>query len=187
MEPALSSLIDSAERGERPQAEALFATLYSELHRLASRQLAQNAGVSLGASSLLHEAYLDMSQRAGTTFPDRGRFMAYAARVMRGLIIDHARHRRTRKRGAQFEIMGLDLDQLESAVDSAELERLGAAVEELATVEPALAQIVDLKYFCGFSFLEIAAMLGVTDRTVQRHWAKARIFLHRSIHSTDFV
>jgi RNA polymerase sigma factor (TIGR02999 family) len=167
--------------GEHRAAGPLFATLYSELHRLARRQLERNSGVSLGASSLLHEAYLDMSQREGAAFPDRARFMAYAARVMRSLIIDHARSRRTRKRGGAVEIAGLELDELQAAADSGELERIGAALEELANVEPILAQVVDLKYFCGFSFAEIAAMLGIAERTVQRHWAKARIYLQRSL------
>src|SRR6187399_226887 len=165
------------ESGEARAAGPLFATLYSELHRLARRQLERNSGVSLGASSLLHEAYLDMSQREGAAFPDRARFMAYAARVMRSLIIDHARSRRTHKRGGVVEIAGLELDELQAAADSGELEQIGAVLEELAGVEPILAQVVDLKYFCGFSFCEIAAMLGIAERTVQRHWAKARIYL----------
>jgi RNA polymerase sigma factor (TIGR02999 family) len=168
-----------------PEAEALFATLYSELHRLARRQLEKNSGVSLGASSLLHEAYLDMSQREGTEFPDRARFMAYAARVMRSLIIDHARSRRTLKRGAAVVVTGLELDELEGAADSGELDRIGAALDELAAVEPVLAQVVDLKYFCGFSFGEIAAMQGIAERTVQRHWMKARIYLQHTLRETQ--
>ena len=90
MEPTISSLIASAEGGDRSAADALFAALYSELHRLARRQLAKSApGLTLGTTTLLHEAYLQVAQREGTVFPDRGRFMAYAARVMRGLIIDY--------------------------------------------------------------------------------------------------
>src|SRR5262249_34874583 len=82
----IGSLIASAERGDHSAADALFAALYSELHRLAGRQLASGgAGLSLGTTTLLHEAYLNMSQREGTSFPDRARFMAYAAKVMRRL------------------------------------------------------------------------------------------------------
>ncbi len=171
--------------GERLAVESLFATLYTELRRLARRQLDNHLGVSLGASSLLHEAYLDMSQREGAAFPDRAHFMAYAARVMRSLIIDHARARRTHKRGGALEISGLELDALEPAGADFDLERLGAGLDELATLEPALAQVVDLKYFCGFSFAEIAALQGVTERTVQRHWAKARIYLHRTLRDSS--
>jgi RNA polymerase sigma factor (TIGR02999 family) len=178
----LQSLIASAEQGDRPATEALFAALYSELHRLARRELARSgAQVSLSATTLLHEAYLDISGREGSMFPDRARFMGYAARVMRGLIIDYARTRQAAKRGGRFEITSLGTDIGESNAESAELERIGEALDELAGVDPDLAQIVDLKFFCGFSFVEIAAMRGVSERTVQRGWEKARLYLHGAI------
>ena len=92
MDAALSTLIASAEQGNRPAADLLFSTLYDELHRMARRELAKRgAGMTLGATTLLHEAYLDISGRERAAFPDRNRFMAYASRVMRGLIIDYAR------------------------------------------------------------------------------------------------
>jgi RNA polymerase sigma factor (TIGR02999 family) len=107
--------------------------------------------------------------------------MGYAARVMRGLIIDHARSRQAQKRGGQFEITTLGTE-VENAVDGEEkLERISGALDELAKAEPALAEVVDLKFFCGFSFQEIATMRDVSERTVQRQWEKARIYLHRSI------
>ncbi len=175
----ISSLIDSAEGGDQSAADALFAALYSELHRLARRSLAgSGSDLTLGTTTLLHEAYLDMAHREGTVFPDRGRFMGYAARVMRGLIIDHARGRKAYKRGGQFAITSIPQDVAEPAADHQELARIGAALEALARVDPPLAQLVDLKFFCGFSFIEIAAMRGTTERTVQRHWEKARIYLH---------
>jgi RNA polymerase sigma factor (TIGR02999 family) len=106
---AISSLMVAAERGDRPAAEALFAALYSELHRLAKRELARHGvPVRLSATTLLHEAYLDMAARDGPSFPDRARFMGYAARVMRGLVIDHARERHAQKRGGLFELTSLD-------------------------------------------------------------------------------
>ena len=182
MSSAISSLIVAAEQGDGQAAEALFAALYAELHRLAKRQLArQGLQVSLGATTLLHEAYLDMAARDGPSFPDQARFMGYAARVMRGLIIDHARERHAQKRGGLFEITSLDTDAMENAVDHRELVRISETLDELGKVEPALAEIVDLKFFCGFSFAEIAAMQDVSERTVQRSWEKARIYLHQKI------
>jgi RNA polymerase sigma factor (TIGR02999 family) len=179
---AISSLIVAAEQGDGQAAEALFAALYAELHRLAKRQLArQGLQVSLGATTLLHEAYLDMAARNGPSFPDQARFMGYAARVMRGLIIDHARERHAQKRGGLFEITSLDTDAMENAVDHKELVQISEILDELGKVEPALAAIVDLKFFCGFSFAEIAAMQDVSERTVQRSWEKARIYLHQKI------
>jgi RNA polymerase sigma factor (TIGR02999 family) len=160
----------------------LFAALYSELHRLAKRELARHDfHVGLGATTLLHEAYLDMAAREGPSFPDQARFMGYAARVMRGLIIDHARERHAQKRGGLFEITSLDTKAMENPVDHRELLRISGTLDELGKVEPALAEIVDLKFFCGFSFAEIAAMQNVSERTVQRNWEKARIYLHRQI------
>lgn len=182
MGSAISSLMVAAERGDRPAAEALFAALYSELHRLAKRELARpGVPVSLSATTLLHEAYLDMAARDGTSFPDRARFMGYAARVMRGLVIDHARERHAQKRGGLFELTSLDTEGMDNAVDHRELVQIGEALDELVKVEPALAEVVDLKFFCGFSFAEIASMRGVSERTAQRNWEKARIYLHRKI------
>jgi RNA polymerase sigma factor (TIGR02999 family) len=175
--PPISTLIASAEGGSREAADALFSALYSELHRLARRQLARGAS-TLGTTTLLHEAYLDMAGRESVVFPDRARFMAYAARVMRGLIIDYARNRKAHKRGGEFEITSMGAEVADPAADDKELGRISDAVEELATVDPLLAQIVDLKFFCGFSFAEIAAMRSLSERTVQRHWEKARIYLH---------
>jgi RNA polymerase sigma factor (TIGR02999 family) len=178
----ISSLIVAAERGDRPAGDALFAALYSELHRLAKRELGQHGlQASLSATTLLHEAYLDMAERDGPSFPDRARFMGYAARVMRGLIIDHARERHAQKRGGLFEITSFDTEAMENAVDHRELVRISEALDELGKVEPSLGEIIDLKFFCGFSLAEIAAMRDVSERTVQRNWEKARIYLHRKI------
>lgn len=180
MESTLSSLIEAAQRGG-PAADALFTSLYSELHRLARRELARRGGaVNLSATTLLHEAYIEMAAKDGAAFPDRGRFMGYAARVMRGLIIDHARSRRAQKRGGRFEITSVGVD-LEDPVDDRELTRISEALDELAKADASLEEIVDLKFFCGFTFAEIASMKGISERTAQRQWEKARIYLHLKI------
>jgi RNA polymerase sigma factor (TIGR02999 family) len=168
---------------EDPAAsERMFATLYGELHRLARRELShRGSNITLGATTLLHEAYLDMSARDGMVFPDRARFMAYAARAMRGLIIDYARRRYAQKRGGLFELTSLQTTVADRLTDAKELQQISDALDALATVDPALAEVVDLKFFCGFSFTEIAAMRGVSERTVQRHWEKARLYLYGSI------
>ena len=178
----ISSLILSTESGDRSAADTLFATLYSELHRLAKGQLARNGpSVTLSATTLLHEAYLDISGREAASFPDEGRFMAYAAKVMRGLIIDYARSRSAQKRGGGFEITSLGDAAADVVADASELAGISAALDHLASVDAPLAEIVDLKFFCGFSFAEIASMRNVSERTVQRRWEKARIYLHREI------
>jgi RNA polymerase sigma factor (TIGR02999 family) len=166
-------------------AEALFSTLYRELHRMARRELARRGrNMTLGATTLLHEAYLGMSARAGMAFPDQARFMAYAARTMRGLIIDHVRRRYAHKRGGLFEITPLNTTIADRLASADDLQQISDVLDQLEAVEPALAEVVDLKFFCGFSFAEIAAMRGVSERTVQRHWEKARLFLHHAISSS---
>ena len=182
MGSTISSLIGAAESGDSAAADTLFSTLYSELHRLAKRELARHGSPpSLSVTTLLHEAYLDMAAREGHHFPDRARFMGYAARVMRGLIIDHARSRNAIKRGGEFEITSLKTDVVENSVNAKELSSISDALDQLAKMEPRLVEIVDLKFFCGFSFEEIGALRGVSERTVQRMWEKARIYLHRSL------
>ncbi len=175
----ISALIASAEEGDRSAEDRLFSALYDELHRMAERQLARE-GVTLGPTTLIHEAYLDMAGRE-TAFPDRARFMGYAARVMRNLIIDYARRRRARKRGGGIEITTFDEESAGEALAPGELEEIHAALERLAAVDASLAEVVDLKFFCGLSFTEIAALREVSERTIQRRWEKARIYLHRSI------
>jgi len=100
---------------------------------------------------------------------------------MRGLIIDYARNRHAQKRGGGFEITTLDTDIADKVADPVQLTRVGDAIDALEQVDAALAQLVDLKFFCGFSFAEIAALRGVSERTVQRDWEKARIYLHRAL------
>jgi RNA polymerase sigma factor (TIGR02999 family) len=149
---------------------------------MAKRQLVRHGWtMTLSATTLLRQTYIDLAERNGASFPDSSRFLAYAARVMRGLIIDYARHRRVQKRGGKFEITLLETDAADTYVDDRELLLIGETLDELATFGASLAGIVDLKFFCGFSFAEIAAMRKVSERTVQRSWEKARLYLHRSI------
>ena len=180
MRPTTSRGLSAPVNGENQ--DALFSTLYSELHRLAKRQLAKQwSPDAFGVTTLLHEAYLNMADRNGASFQGQSQFMGYAARVMRGLIIDQIRTRNASKRGGGFEITSLTLDAAENPPDARDLSLISDALEELAEIEPDLATLVDLKFFCGFSFAEIAAMQGLSERTVQRRWEKARIYLHRSI------
>ena len=180
----IEELIRDADRDGNVATDELFSVLYRELHRLAEHHVRRGgSSLTLGATTLLHEAYLGIAGRETVSFKDQPRFLAYASRAMRGLVIDYARRRRARKRGRQLEIT-LDGDELpaDDAMRTArELEELGDALDELATVDPSLAELVDLHFFCGFPFTEIAALRGVSDRTVQRDWRKARLLLHRTL------
>ena len=180
-----TAAMPSAAPDEHAGAETLFGTLYAELHRLARREVHRRGAVGrLGVTTLLHEAYLSISGKDEAIFVDHARFMGYAARVMRGLIIDDVRRWRSDKRGGQFAITPLLTEHADSVMHPHALIVISEALDDLAAVEPALAEIVDLKFFCGFSFAEIAAMRGVSERTVQRNWEKARLYLHHVIAST---
>jgi RNA polymerase sigma factor (TIGR02999 family) len=177
---SLEQLIRSADAGDAKAREQLFAALYDELRKIAQRELRRRGqSLTLGATTLLHEAYLNISDRESVAFGDRSRFLAYASKAMRGLVIDYARARQAQKRGGAFEITSLPTEVPEHAVDHSELEKIGEAVDTLAGLDPTLAQVVDLKFFCGYSFVDIAAIRNVSERTVQRDWEKARIVLHR--------
>jgi RNA polymerase sigma factor (TIGR02999 family) len=178
---AIARLVARADAGDASARKALFAALYDELHRLAQAHIRRTHGsLTLGATTLLHEAYLDIAERDPLAFPDRNRFLGYASKAMRGLIVDYVRHRSARKRGGDLTFTSMP-DDAASAEPAVDLERLDAALKELASLDPALAELVDLKFFCGFSFTEIAAMRGVSDRTIQRDWAKARALLHGAL------
>lgn len=188
MELELEALIRRADQADRNAADKLFGILYQELHRLAERHLRRGgASLSLGTTTLLHEAYLNIAGREAVASADRPRFLGYASRAMRGLVIDYARNRRAKKRGREFQITLADDEPLSSETlrKAAELEQLGDALDELANLEPALAELVDLHFFCGFSFVEIAVLREVSERTVQRDWRKARILLYRTLLHDD--
>ena len=157
-----------------------FAALYNDLRQLAERQLRCNAGAPISPTTLLHEAYIDMSGK-DAVFPDRERFIGYAARVMRGLIIDMVRERRALKRGAAFHITQIPTELGASEGSEVALTRLSDALDELATHDARLAEVVDLKYFCGYTFEDIAAQRGTSKKTVQRDWEKARVILFRQL------
>jgi RNA polymerase sigma factor (TIGR02999 family) len=166
----------SSEQSAPSPNSVQFAALYNDLRMLAVRQLRHNSGAPVSPTTLLHEAYLGMSER-DAVFPDRERFIGYAARVMRGLIIDLVRERRALKRGAGFHITQLSTEIVEPPTDEVALVKLSEALDELAVHDPRLAEVVDLKYFCGYTFEDIAAQCGTSKRTVQRDWEKARVIL----------
>jgi RNA polymerase sigma factor (TIGR02999 family) len=178
----LATIVRRADTGDAAAKDILFAALYDELHRLAERHLRRSSSqLTMCATTLLHEAYLNLSSRERVAFPDRFRFLKYASRAMRGLIIDYVRAKRAEKRGGEITFVNVPEEAVRAPGADSSLERLGQALDELARLDPELAELVDLKFFCGFSFAEIAALREVSERTVQRDWAKARVLLHDAL------
>jgi RNA polymerase sigma factor (TIGR02999 family) len=181
MESELAMSLDQRpDAAEAVTSSQLFVSLYGELRQLAERQLRRNAGAPVSPTTLLHEAYLGMRGR-DAVFPDRERFIGYAARVMRGLIIDFVRERRALKRGGDFHFTQLPTQVPEPNKEEADLSRLSEALDELAARDAKLAELVDLKYFCGYTYDEIAAQRGTSIRTVKRDWEKARALLFHQL------
>lgn len=183
-DPPIAELIVAADAGDPVKAGELFAALYRELHGIAERELRRRGrDLTLSPTTLLHEAYLELAARDGVRFPDKERFLAYASRVMRGLLIDYVRRRRAVKRGGEFQLTRLEEGALAAVPDAEPLERLSGALDTLERVDARLANVVDLHFFCGFSLVDIAQLRGVSDRTVQSDWRKARLLLQREMES----
>jgi RNA polymerase sigma factor (TIGR02999 family) len=161
--------------------DALFAKLYADLCRLARREVHRNAGADMSPGTLVHEVWLDVRRSTSLAFAHPGQFLAYASRVMRGLVIDRVRRRQAQKRGGGLVLTTLDTQEAERLPAPESLEEIQLALDELAAVAPDLAQVVDLKFFCGFTNEEVATLQGVSERTVQRQWEKARTLLYCSL------
>lgn len=189
MERDFTRLLEAAHVSGGDAPPELFAALYRELRQLAERQLRGGRGSAarLGTTTLLHEAYLNVTARDGIVFPDRARFLGYAARAMRGIVVDHARRIAALKRGGDAREVTLveAHEPTTAAVTSGgcELESLSDALEELSRLEPRLAELVDLHFFCGYSFKEIAELRDVSERTVHRDFRKARLLLQHALTS----
>lgn len=172
---------DDAARGP------LLELIYGQLTRIATRHLAdEHHERELEPHALVHEAWLRMAELERISWQDRTHFVAMAARVMRQVLIDAARKRNAQKRdgGIQVTLSGL-VDQ--QGAPTTDLLSLYAALEQLAEIDPARAQLVELRYFGGLTIEETAEVLGSSPATVKRHWEVARGWLYRSLGGTGEV
>lgn len=166
-----------------PSLDHLLPDVYRELCAVAHRQLATAPpGGSLVTSELVHEVYLRLAARPDAPH-DRGHFFALASVAMRHILVDRAKARTAIKRGGPHRPITLDEDMIAVADQADALLELDAAISALAETAPRLAEVVQLRFFGGMSEAEIAGALGLTERTVQRDWAKARMLLHQTLAS----
>lgn len=175
----VASLLERARNNDRNAIDALFELLYDDLRRIAHSRLAGSGHQTLlNTSALVHEAYLRFQQADRITLKDREHFLAYAARTLRSVVVDFVRKRGAERRGGDAIHVTLDTDVADNLVASDdEILEVHEALDELAEVEPRLVRVVEMRYFAGLTETEIAAALGVTDRTVRRDWEKARVLL----------
>jgi RNA polymerase sigma factor (TIGR02999 family) len=181
VEGEVSKLTPRVDKADGSGADRMFAVLYDDLHRIAERELCRNSGATLSPTTLLHETFLNASVRDFAELGDRRRFMGYASRAMRGLIIDYFRRGSALKRGGEFEFVPLPEELHDTVSSDIGIDGLREALDALASMDARLAECVDLKFFCGFSFVDIAHLWGVSERTVQRDWERARLLLNRLI------
>jgi RNA polymerase sigma factor (TIGR02999 family) len=163
-----------------PAVQALFPALYQELRRLARSRLSGGGRHTLlDTASLVHEAFLRMQRDGGVALNDREHFMAYAAATMRSVVIDFVRKRSADRRGGDAQHITLDTRAAEEigAASDDEILDVHRALETLAQVDARLVRVVEMRYFAGLTNDEIAAALGITDRTVRRDWERARLLL----------
>ncbi|HSN31732.1 MAG TPA: sigma-70 family RNA polymerase sigma factor [Ideonella sp.] len=179
MEP--SSALGAADALDTPRdASSWFTLLYRELLRVARGEVFRHQALALGARTLLHEAWLRIAP-LDLSFATRAELVAYSARVMRSIVVDHIRATRSLKRGREVEVIAYaTLSELREMPADESL-RIDEAVGALADVDPRLAELVELKFFAGLNFAEIAALREQSERTVQRDWSKARLLLRQWI------
>jgi len=175
----LSALIQRVHAGEEGARDRLFAAAYPDLRELARSRLYHGGrGTDLGTPALVHETFLRFVRGGELRATERRAFFAYAASVMRSVIVDTVRERLAQRRGGELQRTTLDtefVDLLPSGED--EVMQVHEALQALAEAEPRLAQVVEMRYFGGWTEAEIGDALGITERTVRRDWEKARLLL----------
>ena len=175
----LTVLLAAARQGDQEAAGAAFSLRYDDLRRLARSRLRQHQTITLlDTTALVHESYLKLVGAQGLPVEDRHHFFAYAARVMRSVIVDFARARLAERRGGEAVHVALDTEIYDRiAAPETDVLRVHEALEVLAQADPTLAQLVEMRYFGGLSVAEVAEVLSLSERTVRRHWEKARLLL----------
>ncbi len=179
----LTDLIRRAQSGDQTAVRAIFDETYQDLRQLARIRLSRGGrGTMLDTTALVHESYLRFANAGTLRLEDRDHFMRYASHVMRSVIVDIARANKTARRGGDAPHVTLNTalgDGAGSGED--EIIRVHEALEELAALDARLVSVVEMRYFAGMSEVEMAAVLGVTDRTVRRDWEKARLLLAQAL------
>lgn len=163
--------------GESQRQDAVFPLVYAALRDIARAQRRRERGGALTTTALVHETWLDLAGRDPRQWPDRAHFYAYAGRAMRSILIDEARRRQSQKRGGEAELEPLE-ENLPMPTDlAADLLALDAALTRLGTLDGALVQVVELRYFAGLTVPHVAETMGIAPRSVDRMWQKARVLL----------
>ncbi len=181
----VTELLAALQAGDPQSSEALLPLVYAELRRLAAaKMLQEQPGQTLQATALVHEAWLRLAAATQQDWDSRAHFFGAAAEAMRRILVENARRKHQLKRGGQWQRIdweGLEIAQLEP---DDKILAINEALDELAKVGPVEAQVVKLHFFSGLEFGEIAPLLKISERTVHRYWAFARVWLFEHLRST---
>jgi len=179
----VTRLLDDVREGDRGAFDRLFPLVYRKLRKIAARRLAgARRDHTLAPTAVVHEAYLKLVDQQDVPWQSRAHFFAIAARAMRQILIDHARRKQAVKRGGDLHATTLTQKPLGFELPVDELLALDEALERLEELEPRLRRVVELRFFGGLQEKEVAEVLAVTTRTVQRDWAKARAWLYKELY-----
>lgn len=178
----ITQVLERAQAGDAKAAEELLPLVYDELRKAAAHKLSFLApGQTLQATALVHEAYLRLARSQKDQWQNRRHFFAAAAEAMRHILIDRTRRRMRLRHGGHAERVELDAIEIPEPAKDEVLLQLNDALDELQTIAPERANIVKLRFFGGFSEAEVAALLDLSERSVQRHWACAKAWLFERI------
>jgi RNA polymerase sigma factor (TIGR02999 family) len=182
----VTQLLEKFEPGDRPADEQLFAEVYTELRALAARYLdREQKNHTLQPTALVHEAYLKLVGQSRIDWQGRSHFLAIAARAMRQILVDHARRHRAAKRGGARHRIALDGNLVIESSREVDLLALEDALTKLTKLDPRQAKMIELRFFGGLSVAEVAKVMGMSKRSVEREWTMVRAWLRRELSGSD--
>ena len=181
----VTNLLIQLSQGNKQVTDEIFPLIYDELKRIAGGYLKnEREEHTLQPTALVHEAYLKLIDQTRVSWQNRAHFLGVAAQVMRRILVDHARHRGAEKRFGRLDKLQLN-ENIDKVVEmDSELVALDDALKSLAKVDPALAKLVELRFFGALTFEETAEVMGISPRTAKRHWQLARAWLYRNLSQT---
>jgi RNA polymerase sigma factor (TIGR02999 family) len=183
---SITRLLQSWSAGDAQAAERVLPLVYDELRRIASRQLGnERSGHTLQATAIVNEAYLRLEGQHGLQWPSRGHFFAFAAHLIRRVLVDHARHHNRDKRGGGMAHVTLEEVADLSLETNPDLLALDEALTDLETIDPRKAAVVEMRFFAGLSLDETAAQLAISPETVSREWRRAKAWLYDRLKPRD--
>ena len=182
----VTQLLEKFQPGDRQTADRLFAQVYTEMRARAAGYLRrERKSHTLQPTALVHEAYLELVDQTRVDWRGKVHFLAIAAQAMRRILVDHARRRAATKRGGNRHRIALDDNLVIESHRDVDLLALEDALTKLAKLDPRQTQMIELRFFGGLSVAQVAKVMGISKRTVEREWTMVRAWLRRELSLSD--